>query len=183
MSDNNRSNDELLFTSKYSFHFLVHKPEYIEEMAEIFYNEWQGTYHSLGLHNLQEVIQDMKENHACNYNKLPILMIALDNKDQRLVATVGLEICDVSAGNPYYNTTPWLACMYTKAEYRGQGLAKYMTNKMIEFTKQLNYTHLWLWTKTAAGLFEKMGFHLVEKLPHAGTDIMIMRIDFDSSNY
>jgi len=74
-------------------------------MARIFYNEWQSTYHSFGLYNLQDVMQDMKDNHASNYDQIPILLIALDKNNQNLVATAGLEKCDVPAGNPYYNTT------------------------------------------------------------------------------
>jgi N-acetylglutamate synthase-like GNAT family acetyltransferase len=183
MSDNNRSSNNESFASKYSFDFLVNKPDYIEEMAKIFYNEWQDTYHSFGLHNLQDVIQDMKDNHARNHNQLPILIIALDNTNQNLVATVGLEICDVPPGNPYNNTTPWLTCTYTKPEYRGEGVAKYMIHKILEVAKQLNYTHVWLWTVNARGLFEKLGFHLVEKIQHVGIDINIMRIDFDTSAY
>ncbi|CAF4698233.1 unnamed protein product, partial [Rotaria sp. Silwood2] len=94
-------------------------------MAKIFYEQWQDTYHSFGLHNLQDVLQDIKDNHACNYDQLPILAIVLDNNNQNLVATAGLEKCDVPAGNPYYNTTPWMACVYTKPEYRGEGVATY----------------------------------------------------------
>ncbi|UJR16722.1 hypothetical protein I4U23_003622 [Adineta vaga] len=169
--------------SKYSIYFLSQKPEYIEEMAKIFYNEWQDSYHASGLHDLEAVIQDMKDDHALNENKLPLLMLALDNQNQNLVATIGLEICDVSPGNPYYNTTPWVACTFTKPEYRGQGIAKYMTQKLLEHTRQLNYTHLWLWTRTAEGFFEKLGFHFVEKLRHGQSDITVMRIDFDTSNY
>jgi N-acetylglutamate synthase-like GNAT family acetyltransferase len=183
MSDRNISNNNESIASKYSFYFLMDKPEYIEEMAKIFYNEWQDTYHSFGLHNLQDVIQDMKDQYISNRDQLPILMIALDNRNQNLVGTIGLEKSDVSAGNPYHNTTPWLASLYVKPEYRGEGIAKYMINKMLELSKQLNYTHAWLWTRTAPGLFEKLGFHLVEKVQHAGLDIMIMRIDFDTSAY
>ena len=185
MSDKNRSNNNELLASTYSFHLLVHKPDYIEEIAKIFFHEWPDTYHTLGLHDLQDVIQEMKDKHACNHDQLPILMIALDNTNQSLVATAGLEICDVPLGNPYNNTTPWLACIYTKPEYRGQGIAKCMVNKMLELAKQLNYTHVWLWTENATGLYEKLGFHLVEKIQHTrmAMNITIMRIDFDTSAY
>ena len=178
MMNNNES-----LTSNYSFHFLIHKPEYIEEMARIFYNEWQDTYHSFGLNNLQDVMQDMKDNHAANHDQIPILLIALDKNNQNLVATAGMEKCDVPANNPYYNTTPWMACVYTKPEYRGKGIAKFMVNKLLEFAKKQNYTHVWLWTENATSLYEKLGFHLVETIKHIGMDIMIMRIDFDASLY
>jgi N-acetylglutamate synthase-like GNAT family acetyltransferase len=152
-------------------------------MARIFYNEWQSTYHSFGLYNLQDVMQDMKDNHASNYDQIPIVLIALDKNNQNLVATAGLEKCDVPAGNPYYNTTPWMACVYTKPEYRGKGIATFMVKQMIELAKKLNYTHVWIWTKDATRLYEKLGFHLVEKIKHIEMDIMIMRIDFDSLAY
>jgi N-acetylglutamate synthase-like GNAT family acetyltransferase len=152
-------------------------------MARIFYNEWQSTYHSFGLYNLQDVMQDMKDNHASNYDQIPILLIALNKNNQNLVATAGLEKCDVPSGNPYYNTTPWMACVYTKAEYRGKGIATFMVKQMLELAKKLNYTHVWLWTKDATCLYEKLGFHLVEKIKHIGMDIMIMRIDFDPLAY
>ncbi|CAF3706429.1 unnamed protein product [Rotaria sp. Silwood1] len=161
----------------------LHKQEYIEEMAKIFYEQWQNTYHAFGLYNLEDVIRDIKDNHACNYDQLPILAIALDNNNQNLAATAGLEKCDVPAGNPYYNTTPWMACVYTKPEYRGEGVATYMINKILAVAKQLNYTHVWLWTENATSLYEKLGFHIVEKIKHIGMDITIMRIDFDTSAY
>lgn len=167
----------------YSFHFLADKPEYIEEMANIFYNEWQSTYHAFGLHSLQDVIQDMKDNHACNYNQIPLLLIALDKNSQKLVATAALEKCDVPTNSPYSNTTPWLACVYTKVEHRGKGIATFLVKQLLESAKQLNYTHVWLWTEDAANLYTKIGFHLVEKMKHINLDIMIMRIDFDPSIY
>jgi len=66
----------------------------------------------------------------------------LDKNNQNLVATAGLEKCDVPAGNPYYNTTPWMACVYTKSEYRGKGIATFMVKQMLELAKKLNYTHV-----------------------------------------
>ncbi|CAF1062707.1 unnamed protein product [Didymodactylos carnosus] len=175
------SNNNELLVSKYSFHFLADKPEYIE-MAKIFYYEWQDTYHSFGLYNLQDFIKDMKDTHACNNYQLPILMIALDN-NKNLVATTGLEICDVPKGSPYYNTTPWISSVYTKQEYRRQGVATFMINRILEFSKQRNYSQVWLWTKNATGLYEKLGFHLVEKIKHVQMDVTTMRIDFDTSVY
>ncbi|CAF0816147.1 unnamed protein product [Adineta steineri] len=183
MNHQEKLSDNDLFLSKYSIYFLHEKPEYIEEMGNIFYNEWKDVYIAFGLNTLNDVIQDMKEKHVCNHNKLPMLMTALDNSNQNLVATIGLEICDVTTGNPYYNITRWLACTYIKDEYRGKGIATYMINRMLQFAQQLNYTYIWLWTEHSRSLYERIGFHFVEKIQHLGKDVDIMRIDFDIKNY
>ncbi|CAF1264785.1 unnamed protein product [Adineta ricciae] len=174
------SND---FEAKYTIHLLREKPEYVQEVSNVFYNEWQDSYHAFGLLTLEAAIQDAEMNYIRNEKQLPLLMILLDKQSQNLIATIGLEVCDVSPGNPYYNTTPWLACTYTKPEYRGQGIAKYMIGKILDLAKELKYTYVWLWTRSAQGLFEKQGYHLVETLRHGESNINVMRIDFDTSNY
>lgn len=171
------------FSTDYSIHLLPEKLEYIDEMAKIFFDEWPATYHAFGLPNVDAVAQDMREDHARNEKQLPLLMLVIDKRNGNLVATVGLEICDVVPGNPYYKTTPWLACTYTKPEYRGKGIAKQMINHILRYARQLGFTYVWLWTETARGLFEKLGFHVVENVQHADSVVTVMRIDFDKSNY
>ena len=59
---------------------------------------------------------------------------------------------------------PWLACFYIDKEYRNQGMARILLEKIIELASStLNYETLYLFTKHK-GFYEKFGWDFVSEI-------------------
>lgn len=84
--------------------------------------------------------------------KLEKVLLAYDNN--KAIASVALK--------PVNITTAEIARVYTSEEYRGNGLAKILINKIVEFAKTQGYKKLvldtWKDSTSARKLYEKLGF-------------------------
>ncbi len=75
--------------------------------------------------------------------------------------------------------TPWLAGVFVRPEYRGQGLARQLVGLVEAACRDMGASPLWLYTTRAEGLYQKIGWTRVEVLPRVGKmDAIIMRRDF-----
>lgn len=84
--------------------------------------------------------------------KLQIILLAYDKN--KVIACAALK--------PVNNVTAEVARVYTNEEYRGNGLAKILINKIIEFAKKHGYKKLvldtWKDSTSARKLYERLGF-------------------------
>jgi len=63
---------------------------------------------------------------------------------------------------------PYLSRVYLRAEYRGLGLGKWMTNQVLEVAKSRGFNSAHLWTDTrfmdAHRMYERLGFRMTGEL-------------------
>jgi GNAT superfamily N-acetyltransferase len=88
-----------------------------------------------------------------------IWMAECDNKIAGFIAVVGID-----------PQTAQLRWFLLEPEFRGQGLGHRLMTTLIDFCRQQNYRHIFLWTfqglDAARHLYERFGFRLTEEKPN-----------------
>lgn len=137
--------------------YLSDHPELAREIAGYWCREWSS--------RSDEAAVDRKTvqlTGATDIIRLPLYLVA--TQDGQLVGTGAIFEHDLTG---YEHLTPWLGGMYTLEFARGQGIATQMVARLIKEAKRLGHTRLYLHTETAATLYEKLGWSLLEKLETA----------------
>jgi GNAT superfamily N-acetyltransferase len=73
--------------------------------------------------------------------------------------------------------TPWLAGVYVKPEWRGQGLAASLIATVEEECRRRSVGTLWLYTRSAENLYARAGWRKVETVTQNGKLYALMRRD------
>ncbi|WP_442796104.1 GNAT family N-acetyltransferase [Pelobium manganitolerans] len=123
---------------------------------------------------------DKTRNLSGAYHEFQVLMML----DDEPIATGGLYqhvgiLDNVPRLGVYKN---WLALVYTKPDYRGQGLGTLICKYIAAHAKQLGLTEMHLFTHTAARLYQRLGWQQVERLALGGKDIVVMKKQLEESD-
>jgi ribosomal protein S18 acetylase RimI-like enzyme len=71
--------------------------------------------------------------------------------------------------------TPWLAGVYVEPEFRGRGYAVRVVREVEKAAAAQSVRTLWLYTRTAPGLYRKLGWEDVEEIERPSGRSIIMR--------
>lgn len=148
--------------------YLCDRPEFIEELAELNFNEW-GEFRPGD--TLEARTERMRK--ACGKGAIPSVVVAIE--DGRLLGGALLIDSDMKA-RP--ELTPWLAGVYVKAEERGRGVASQLVNRIVEEAKTLGVQTLYLYTDAAQSLYARLGWEVVEELAYENLPVTIMKYTF-----
>ena len=107
-----------------------------------------------------------------NRNRIPTGYIALEG--DILLGVVELVDHDM---NSHVELSPWLAGLYVRPESRRNGIGSALTKHVVLISAQMGITRLFLYTKTAQGLYLKLGWQSIVKENYEGEDITIMSFD------
>ena len=88
-----------------------------------------------------------------NRNHIPTTYLALSGNE--LLGSVTLTEHDMST---HLDLSPWLAGLYVKPAMRGQGIGTALTKHAIFSAAQMGVNLLYLYTESARGLYEKLGW-------------------------
>lgn len=132
--------------------FLVHQPEKIEEVAEMVYDEF--VVKSGSSMQFESVLKHFSNTKLTTY---PMTLIAV--KNGICLGTVSIVENDLAIRKTY---KPWLASLYTKPQYRGQGVGQKLVEKTIEVVKDLGFQTLYLRTEEASDYYKRIGWTYVE---------------------
>lgn len=69
----------------------------------------------------------------------------------------------------------WLALVYTKPEFRGQGLGALLCNHIQDISKGVGLKDIYLYTHTAENLYKRLGWLQLERLALGDKDIVVMK--------
>ena len=116
-----------------------------------------------------EAIRTEKLRDTCRDEELPVFFVAVD--DAGLIGSAGLVPQDMRTRK---DLTPWLAGVYVKEEYRNKGVATALVARVESEAKKRNITTLYLFTPSAAGLYEKLGWSMLECCLYTGTQVDVM---------
>jgi GNAT superfamily N-acetyltransferase len=143
-------------------------PEPIETMARWQFGEWG---HLEPGDSLEARIAYLRRQ-ATNPGRIPMTFVALDD-DEPLGSASAVEH-DMST---HPELTPWLASVYVKPEARGRGVASALVQRVMQEVAALGTMRLYLYTESARGLYEKLGWHAIGEEWFEGADVTIMAID------
>ena len=71
--------------------------------------------------------------------------------------------------------SPWLAGLYVRPPSRSLGIASALIQALGEKARDLGYEKLFLYTHSASGLYEKLGWEAINKEDYQGREVVIMR--------
>jgi GNAT superfamily N-acetyltransferase len=161
---------KLLMTSlEIRIDYLANRPELIDLLAKISWEEWRSIYEQRG-ETFQDALRKYRE--RLNIDCLPLALVAIAG--DHLVGTVSLKHNDLDI-RPEID--PWLGALFVTPEWRGRGVGSSLMRRAVEEAARLRIPRLFLWTSSAEGLYRKLGWSAIERTDYCGQRIVIMRKD------
>ena len=144
--------------------YLADHPQLVPLLAAHHFEQW--SYLRPG-ETLEERTRRLEQ--ACGRNAIPSVFVALEGGT--LLGSAELIVCDMDE-RP--ELTPWLAGVYVVASCRGRGYASALVRRVQAEAQALDVQRLYLYTPSAEGLYERLGWELFEHCEHLGQQVTIM---------
>lgn len=148
--------------------YLGNYPHLAENLARWSWAEWQPIYIERG-QTFEHALKNYQE--RTNIDRLPLALVALHEGE--LIGTVSLKFHDLDT-RPELD--PWLGGVFVLPEWRGRGIASRLMRRAVSEAARLNLPKLYLWTSSAEGLYQKLGWQIVERSEYCGKNIVVMEI-------
>ena len=144
---------------------LADKPSALPQVAKWYSDEWG--YIGEG-HSTNELELKLKD--YLNHNKLPLIVLALD--DSKLMGAAQLRYHEMDI---YPEREHWLGGVYVTSEHRGNGVAQALVNAVIAKAKTLGVSSINLQTEDfTGGLYASLGWQPVEQVIYHGIKVLVM---------
>ena len=134
---------------------LADKPEYLQKVVDVLYQEWGNHSESNSNRNYWE--SWVKS--SLSTTDVPQTLIGLE--DETLIATASLWRCDLQSRQDLF---PWFGGLWVKPEYRMQGIGTMMQTTAIEKLRLMGYRTVYLFTDLI-GFYEKSGWFPIGSVP------------------
>ena len=131
---------------------ITNNTKYLKEYIALCYLEWSEKEKEI-----KEYIDYKLRKLKIENNIILILGLVDHNK---LVGFISLLKKD---GDCEVKLTPWYATMYVKKEYRGRGYSRILNDALLEKSKRLGYTKVYL-KSNLINYYEKFGAIYIKKL-------------------
>ncbi len=106
---------------------------------------------------------------ACGRNAIPSVFVGLEGG-----TLLGSAMLIASDMDERPELTPWLAGVYVVASCRGRGYASALVRRVEQEATSLQIERLYLYTPSAEGVYERLGWELFEHCEHLGQQVTIM---------
>jgi len=78
--------------------------------------------------------------------------------------------------------SPWLSGLFVTPAARGQGVASALVRHLVERSTRIGIDHLYLYTSSARGLYERLGWRAIVEDQYDDRRVTIMTIDCSLSS-
>lgn len=143
---------------------LVERPTLAEQVSVWGFDEWGHLSPGQTLDERRAKVQG-----KMNVDRVPIAFVALDD-DGGIVGTASLIFDDLE-DDP---RNPWLASVYVPPAHRQRGIASALVSAVEAAARRIGYDRLYLFTTSAAALYERLGWTALERRDYRGEHIQIM---------
>ncbi len=133
--------------------YLCDFPEHVETISSWIYNEF--VVNSKSTSTLSDIVNYFSKT---SVDKYPITFIAI--KDSKCVGVVSIFENDLKSQD---KLKPWLAALYVEPTHRGRGIAKVLIDSVLEKTKKLGFSEVYLRTEHTADYYKSKGWDFVFK--------------------
>ena len=137
---------------------------WIPIIAKWIHEEWSYAFPALTLTEIQRGLFG-----RMNETEMPITLIAHDERG--VLGTASLKAKDMDS---VPELTPWLSAVYINPEYRGQGVGKALISEIEKLARAAGHPKLYAFNPISQGVFEKMGWKVLETIRVAGRDVGIL---------
>lgn len=146
--------------------YLGNHPHLAETLAQWSWAEWQPIY-TERKQTFEHALKNYQE--RTNIDRLPLTLVAFHGDE--LIGTVSLKFHDLDT-RPELD--PWLGGVFVLPGWRGRGIASLLMQRAVTEASRLQLPKLYLWTSSAEGLYQKLGWKVVERSHYCGKDIALM---------
>lgn len=133
--------------------YLCDFPEYVKTVSSWIYNEFVVNTKSDS--TMKDIIDHFSKTSVDNF---PITFIAVENS--KCVGVVSIFENDLKSQD---KLKPWLAALYVEPAYRSSRIAQGLIDRVLEKTKELGYSEVYLRTEHTANYYKKRGWDFVFK--------------------
>ena len=137
---------------------------WIPIIAKWIYEEWA---YAFPLRTLQEIQKGLFG--RMHENEMPITLIAHDERG--VLGTASLKASDMEI---LQELTPWLSSVFVHQEYRGQGVAGALVAEVEKLARQQGYNKLFVFNPITQGVFEKLGWRVLQTVQYGGKELGIL---------
>ena len=138
--------------------------EYLYQLAHWHHHEWLHLNPGATLHKRLERYQQ-----STAADTLPEIFIAIKNK--QLLGSVTLDKEDMDTRK---QLTPWLASLFVKPEFRGQGIATRLIKFCTQYAQQRGFKNVYLFTEDQTEFYKQRGFRFIETLEYRNAEVDLM---------
>jgi GNAT superfamily N-acetyltransferase len=146
-------------------------PDLIDTIARWHWDQWG---HADPGGSAQSWAESLRR--RANRDRIPATYVALDEGE--LCGTVLLVRHDMST---HRELTPWVAGVYVAPPHRHKGIASALVRHAVRQAAAMGVTRLYLYTGSARGLYEKLGWHAIAQDHYEGHPVTIMALDIDAT--
>jgi GNAT superfamily N-acetyltransferase len=140
---------------------------WIPIIAKWIYDEWA---YAFPLRDLQEIQRGLMG--RINESEMPITLIAHDERGVLGTASLKASEMDILP-----DLTPWLSSVYVHPDHRGTGVAKALVEEIEKIARQAGFKKLYVFNPITHGVFEKLGWSVVQTMTFGGKEIGILAKD------
>jgi GNAT superfamily N-acetyltransferase len=108
----------------------------------------------------------------CERDRIPITFVAMVGSEP--VGSVSLVVCDMDTRR---DLSPWLGSVYVLPAFRRRGIATGLVTHALAQARRLGVQRLYLWTDSAASLYERLGWHVLCEELYRGKNALLMVCD------
>jgi GNAT superfamily N-acetyltransferase len=134
------------------------------------YEEWSYAFPSRTLQDIQKnLFGRMHE------NEMPITLVAHDERG--VLGTASLKASDMES---LPGLTPWLSSVFVHPDHRGEGVARALVSEIEKTACQMGYPKLYLFNPITHGVFENLGWSVLQTLQYGGRELGILVKDLSA---
>ena len=133
-------------------------------LAKWIYEEWAYAFPQRQLVEIQRGLMG-----RINEKEMPITLVAHDERGA--LGTASLKALDMEA-RP--DLTPWLSSVYVHPAHRGSGVARALVEEIEKIAHQAGFRKLYVFNPITNGVFEKMGWSVMETVQYGGKQVGIL---------
>ena len=143
---------------------LADHMEFVDEMAQLHQAEWAHLSSILTVKDRKNALEN-----AAGREGIPSIYIAYENNE--FIGSVALIEHDLDT---HLELSPWLAAVFVKERWRGQGIATLLVSFCEAQAKQIGVKKLYLSTELATQLYSKLGWKVIERCEYRAIELDIM---------
>ncbi|MDB5047352.1 MAG: family N-acetyltransferase [Fibrobacteres bacterium] len=137
---------------------------WIPIIAKWIYEEWSYAFPLRTLQDIQKTLFG-----RMNENEMPITLIAHDERG--VLGTASLKASDMEI---LPELTPWLSSVFVHPDHRGEGVATALVGEIEKIARQQGYTKLYVFNPITQGVFEKLGWSVLQTVEYGGKELAIL---------